>query len=554
MAWEKLGSTKIEGDTLGTADFSENYTTPTYTWTQSGSTVSVTSGVARSNNAGSNNGDRVTAPLGLTLSNTKWTCDFDLITSSSTSSSAPITIQSSTGAFNTSSHDLIGILLDANRIYILHKDGSGAIQTSSLQTISASTQYYCRLTRTSATEVVLKIYTDSARTVQHGSTITQSSLPSTVQGLTTIQHGSYNGGGATSGQTWDVDNVNIYDGLSTIGTPADTISVDCGTNATAGTTSSGGTLNITSGGSTVLSTIDVGTTSDEKWVLRYKANFGTWSANSYFHVCLSDNDNPITSSQDELGVLYRNDSSSNNFGVHTVAGANPNSVNSQDQQTWSTSTSTDYYFEIVRESSTSAKVNFYGTDSTYGTVSSTSSYTSVSANCDGLDRIKIMVNSASNTSGAVTISDIEFYNGITEVTSGKKHLMVNYKIIPSGTLDNIAVQFNSDTGPNYAYSVSVDGAADGTSTSGSKIRFRSGGAVSNDFFGTLNIINNSSTEKLLTSEQIRNNTDGSGNVPSRAEHVGKWANTSNQITRVDLSQDGSGSFAEGSEVTVYGTD
>ena len=183
------------------------------------------------------------------------------------------------------------------------------------------------------------------------------------------------------------------------------------------TTSSGGTLNITSGGSTVLSTIDVGTTSDTKWVLRYKANFGTWSTNSYFHICLSDNNNPITSSQDELGVFYRNDSSSNNFGVHTVAGANPNSVNSQDQQTWSTSTSTDYYFEIVRESSTSAKVKFYGTDSTYTTVSSTSSYTSVSANCDGLDRIKIMENNASNTSGAVTISDIKFWNGVTSVSN-----------------------------------------------------------------------------------------------------------------------------------------
>ena len=198
--------------------------------------------------------------------------------------------------------------------------------------------------------------------------------------------------------------------------------------ATPTPTSSGGTLNITSGGSTVLSTISTGTTSDEKWVLRYKANFGTWSANSYFHVCLSDNDNPITSAQDELGVLYRNDSGGNNFGVHTVANANPNSVNSQDQQTWSTSTSTDYYFEIVRESATSAKVNFYGTDSTYTTVSSTSSYTSVSANCDGLDKIKIMENSASNTSGAVTISDIKFYNGVITTQTDEKTTLTNVPV------------------------------------------------------------------------------------------------------------------------------
>ena len=183
------------------------------------------------------------------------------------------------------------------------------------------------------------------------------------------------------------------------------------------TTSSGGTLNLTNGGSTVLSTISVGTTSDTKWVLRFKANFATWATNSYFHVCLSDNDNPITSSQDELGVLYRNDSSSNNFGVHTVADANPNSVNSQDQEVWSTSTGTDYYFEIIRTSATASTVNRY-TDSTYSTIAEDSSGT-VSASCSGLDRIKIMANNATNTTGAVTISDIKFYNDTTTTKSGK---------------------------------------------------------------------------------------------------------------------------------------
>ena len=334
---------------------------------------------------------------------------------------------------------------------------------------------------------------------------------------------------------------------------ADVITVDCGTTATAGTTSSGGTLNITSGGSTVLSTIDVGTTSDTKWVLRYKANFGTWSANSYFHVCLSDNDNPITSSQDELGVLYRNDSSSNNFGVHTVAGANPNSVNSQDQQTWSTSTSTDYYFEIVRESSTSAKVNFYGTDSTYTTVSSTSSYTSVSANCDGLDRIKIMENSASNTSGAVTISDIEFYNGITAVTSGKKHLMIQAKGIASSADISFKLRFNNDSGSNYTFRSSANGGADGTDTSETYINAGTGFSGTANIFGTFYVINEAAKEKLVISECTAGQS-GAGTAPERKELVGKWANTSNAITRVDVHNSGSGDFGEGSEVTVYGTD
>ena len=57
----------------------------------------------------------------------------------------------------------------------------------------------------------------------------------------------------------------------------------------------------------------------------------------------------------------------------------------------------------------------------------------------------------------------------------------------------------------------------------------------------------------MISDYIQNTT-GAGNAPNRTEWVGKWANTSNAITRVDVTNTGSGSYAEGSEVTVYGTD
>jgi hypothetical protein len=156
------------------------------------------------------------------------------------------------------------------------------------------------------------------------------------------------------------------------------------------------------------------------------------------------------------------------------------------------------------------------------------------------------------------LSSVELSSAADTISSGtitaKKYLMVQYKIIADGTLDNVGIQFNNDTGNNYAYRQSTDGAADGTTTSGSIIRFRSGGAVSNNFFGTLNIINNSSTVKLVISDQIRDNTAGAGNAPSRAENVGKWANTSNQITEIDLIQDGSGSFAAGTTLKVWGSD
>ena len=138
--------------------------------------------------------------------------------------------------------------------------------------------------------------------------------------------------------------------------------------------------------------------------------------------------------------------------------------------------------------------------------------------------------------------------------TAKKFLYVQYFIIPSGSLDNISARFNDDSGSNYARRYSTDGGADGASTSLNKLRFRSGGAVSNTFFGEFPIINISDEEKLVISHQVRNNTNGASNAPSRAEMVGKWANTSDQITRIDLIQDGSGDFAADSELVVWGTD
>ena len=134
------------------------------------------------------------------------------------------------------------------------------------------------------------------------------------------------------------------------------------------------------------------------------------------------------------------------------------------------------------------------------------------------------------------------------------YLMVQYHIIPSGNLDNIAVQFEGDSATNYAYRVSTDGGASSQVINNNKIRFRSGGAVSNDFFGYFFMINDSSKEKLTISDQMRNNTNGAGNAPSRAENAGKWANTSDSVTTLEISQDGSGSFNTNSEVVVLGYD
>ena len=136
--------------------------------------------------------------------------------------------------------------------------------------------------------------------------------------------------------------------------------------------------------------------------------------------------------------------------------------------------------------------------------------------------------------------------------AAKKHLMVQAKLFASGGGIDTRLTFNNDTGSNYATRRNFNGATDGTGTSAAYIEdlLNSG---NEKFLINMNIINEASKEKLVISESVGSGTAGAGNAPNRAETVGKWANTSNQISEVKITTS-SNAFAEGSEVTVYGTD
>lgn len=140
--------------------------------------------------------------------------------------------------------------------------------------------------------------------------------------------------------------------------------------------------------------------------------------------------------------------------------------------------------------------------------------------------------------------------------TAKKHLMIQLHTFTTGGNTKPALRFNNDTGSNYANRDSQDGGSDATETSVSEIRLSQdghGGTVGH-FTSTINVINESSKEKLVIAETIRVNATGAGTAPARYEITSKWANTTNQITRVDIINEGTGDFAADSEVTVYGTD
>ena len=141
----------------------------------------------------------------------------------------------------------------------------------------------------------------------------------------------------------------------------------------------------------------------------------------------------------------------------------------------------------------------------------------------------------------------------TDTFTAKKHLMIQAKTISDGQV-TANYRFNADSGSNYARRQSSNGGSDGTGTSQNVILAGYGTSGETTFI-TTHVINEATKEKLVITELVTNGSgNGAGNAPNRREIVGKWANTSNAITSVTLFNNDTGSFAEGTEVTVYGTD
>ena len=209
-----------------------------------------------------------------------------------------------------------------------------------------------------------------------------------------------------------------------------------------------------------------------------------------------------------------------------------------------------HYFEIIRDGS-NFTVNQYSDAYTtlYG-----SKTNAVSNEGGGTLRYFISANYQQGSNVTGTLTEFKFYDGVSSVRKGftaKKNLVIQYKGIRSG--DMIArLRFNNDSGNNYAQRLSDNGGTDGTNTSQSGLEIAT--SSSNNEFSTIYVVNESSKEKLVVAEIIGANTAGAGNAPRRRELSGKWANTSNAITRVDFVNTSTGDFAEGSEVIVWGSD
>ena len=161
------------------------------------------------------------------------------------------------------------------------------------------------------------------------------------------------------------------------------------------------------------------------------------------------------------------------------------------------------------------------------------------------------------------LADVSLSSASDTLSSGtitaKKYLWVQTYVKATGGTVEPDSRFNNDnSGTNnvsgtYADRYSVNGGSDATGTSLNK-GVRGSGVPVSAFFNDF-IINNASNEKLVIRHVNYVSTAGAGTAPNRRETVGKWSNTSNQITNITW-HDESGSSAQmdsGSFIKVWGS-
>lgn len=134
--------------------------------------------------------------------------------------------------------------------------------------------------------------------------------------------------------------------------------------------------------------------------------------------------------------------------------------------------------------------------------------------------------------------------------AARKYLKVIVHVLDTGGTITATIRFNNNSGNNYAYRRLTNG-ADATSTSQSSITIAPD-AVALDQYAVVDIINVATAVKMVISNSMSEGTAGAANAPSQRLITGKWVNTADQITRIDVVNTGTGDFAIGSEVVVLG--
>jgi len=145
----------------------------------------------------------------------------------------------------------------------------------------------------------------------------------------------------------------------------------------------------------------------------------------------------------------------------------------------------------------------------------------------------------------------------TGTIPAKKYLWFQFFVNVETTSINPRITFNGDdTGgnQNYAQRYNNNGGTDIFNTINRDDLFPEPSGLNEPSFTNVFIINNATTEKLLISHTANVGVVGAGNVPTRTEMVGKWVNTVDLITSINIFNANPGTFGVGSTLKVWGHD
>jgi len=127
-------------------------------------------------------------------------------------------------------------------------------------------------------------------------------------------------------------------------------------------------------------------------------------------------------------------------------------------------------------------------------------------------------------------------------------------VATGGTLDT-SFRFNNDSGTTYAHRYSANHAAEVAAVSATSTPLESGATDSGSVAShTIEVVNIAAESKLLNWRALSEDATGGATNITVIEGFGKWANTADQINRIDWFNVGTGDFAIGSEVVVLGHD
>jgi len=150
---------------------------------------------------------------------------------------------------------------------------------------------------------------------------------------------------------------------------------------------------------------------------------------------------------------------------------------------------------------------------------------------------------ASTTATAATTT---FQEQIPKRTFLKIHFFIAGKSVDDG----IDIEFNLDTGNNYARSQSVDIGA--ISKAANQPQIRLGSATSTASYSTWEIYNRVDSQKLLDGSTTEVSTGAS--APTILLQTAVWNNTSERINNIQIeTQTGTPTFSEGSQLLIYGS-